>query len=276
MARGLTVKKQKFMTFLLGAANGNQTLAAKMAGYKGDNRQLAVQGSVNMRDPRIQQMIRERLGGMVEPSLRAFEEGLNATKRRAFMSKTGEIQYSDPEPDHRVRTATGDRVLDRYERTFSGFAAYFDANVVSTQGAGAEPPKAEADGTNKEGHADSGFDVAQFIAKIDADIDREAAEQGVDRAEYPARIKAEMDRELADYDGDCSVDHEVEVCSPSVLASREAEPPEADRKLAHHDGDRGADHVEQNCSTTMAPSLESEQAEIDHELHDHPGGDHGK
>jgi len=144
MARGLTVKKQKFAIFLLGAAHGNQTLACKMAGYKGDSRQLSVQGSVNIRDPRIQQMIRERLEGMVEPSLRALEAGLSATKRRAFMTKTGEIRYTDPEPDHRVRTATGDRVLDRYQRTSSGDAADFDIDAVSAHEGGTEPPKAEA------------------------------------------------------------------------------------------------------------------------------------
>jgi len=181
MARGLTVKQEKFAIFL--AANGNQTLAAKMAGYKGDSRQLAVQGSVNMRDPRIQQMIRERLGGMVEPSLRAFEEGLNATKRRAFMTKTGEIRYTDPEPDHRIRTATGDRVLDRYQRTCSGYASDFDVDVVSAHEDGAEPPKAEANGAKTEGCADAGTDVAQLdqadrvlferVATIDAELGRD-------------------------------------------------------------------------------------------------------
>jgi hypothetical protein len=39
---------------------------------------------------------------MVEPKLRALAEGLNATKRRAFVIKAGEILYTDPEPDHRV------------------------------------------------------------------------------------------------------------------------------------------------------------------------------
>jgi len=242
MARGLTVKQQRFVTFLLGAANGNQTLAAKMAGYKGDNRALGVQGSVNVKHAGISQMIREKLEDMLEPSLKALEEGLVATKRRAFMNnKTGEIKYTDPEPDLRIRTATADRVLDRHERTFSGYAAYFDADVMSAQEDGAEPPKAEADGANTEGRADYGFDVAQFIAKIDADIDRDAAEQGVDRATYLARIPAElaeMERELGDYDGDL-----------------EAELAEIDRERAQQD-DHGADH------------------HGDHS--DHPGGEHGK
>jgi len=270
MARGLTVRQQKFAIFLMDAANGNQTLAAKMAGYKGDNRQLAVQGSVNMKNSQVQQMIRERLEGMLEPSLRAFEEGLNATKRRAFMTKTGEIRYTDPEPDHRVRTTTGDRVLDRYQRTCTGYADDFDVDVVSAHENGAEPPKAEADGARTEGCADAaGTDVAQLnqadrvlsecVATIDAGL-------------------AEIDRALADHDGghvaDHHADHEVEQRSSNMPVSMEPELAEIDHQLADHHGDEGTDdHVGQR-SSTMPVSMEAESSKTDREPAD-PDGDHG-
>src|ERR1700739_1628468 len=120
MAQKLTVKQHKFVAFLLGAANGNGTLAARLAGYRGDDRQLAVQASVNRRNSVIQQIISERLAAMVEPGLKRLAEGLDATRRRVFLTKTGEIVYTDPEPDHRVRTRTANQILDRYERTSNG------------------------------------------------------------------------------------------------------------------------------------------------------------
>src|SRR5208282_5273283 len=82
MEHRLTLKQRKFVACLLGPANGNQTLAARMAGYRGDDRQLAVQGSVNMRNPKIQEMMIEGLGPLLEPSMKAYAEGLVATKRR--------------------------------------------------------------------------------------------------------------------------------------------------------------------------------------------------
>ena len=136
--------------FMIGAANGNQTVAARMAGYAGNARQLAVQGSVNMRNPRIQQMISEKLDEMVEPSLRALAEGLNATKRHTSVTKSGEFRYSDPEPDHRVRTATASRVLERRERVSKSYAAGFEADEDR-----AELQKEVAGQSNTEGRAES-------------------------------------------------------------------------------------------------------------------------
>ncbi len=101
--RKLTLKQQRFAASLIGPANGNQTLAAKMAGYKGDNRQLAVQGSVNVRNPNVRKMVAEILDGMVEHGLQRLAEAMNATKMRSFLTREGEIIYAQPEPDHRIR-----------------------------------------------------------------------------------------------------------------------------------------------------------------------------
>ena len=72
MARRLTLKQLKFAMYLIGAVNGNQTLAARLAGYKGNARQLAVQGSVNMKNPAIMQMIKGGLGPLVAPTSRCW------------------------------------------------------------------------------------------------------------------------------------------------------------------------------------------------------------
>jgi len=149
----LTLKQRKFVTCLLGPANGNQTLAARMAGYRGDDRQLAVQGSVNMRNPKIQEMMIEGLGPLLEPSMKAYAEGLVATKRRAFLTQKGEIVYSNPEIDHRVRVGTADGILDRYERLSTRQAAGPDADDTvqqrSQDGTGPEKEVAGLDSTDR-------------------------------------------------------------------------------------------------------------------------------
>lgn len=171
--RRLTVKQRLFAEFLLGAANGNATLAARMAGYRGDDRQLAVQAHVNRRHVVIQQIINERLAALAEPSLKRLEEGLDATKRRAFMTKTNELVYTDFEPDHRVRTNTANRILDRLERTFSP-----------------QPTDPHATDTNQEN--DGSVQPQQKVDDLDS-TDRSLLRQ---TSEIDARV-AEIDRQLA-------------------------------------------------------------------------------
>lgn len=113
----MTVKQHKFVAYLLGPANGNQTQAARLAGYKGDNRQLAVQGSINMRNPKVQQLLREKFDPMLESSMETYAQALGATKRKAFLTKTSEIIYSDPEPNWKVRMQAADRVLECVQRS---------------------------------------------------------------------------------------------------------------------------------------------------------------
>ena len=187
MRQILTFKQQMFAAALLGPARGNQTRAARMAGYKGSDPQLAVQGSVNMKNPQIQQMITERLGPLLEPSLKAYAEGLVATKRRAFLTKAGAIVYTDPEPDHRIRTATANQVLDRYQRT-SGHTAGSGADVVPAHEGGAEPQNEVVDDAKTEGCAES----EKVLAVMDP----------TDR--MLIRAAAEIDQQIAQLDGETS------------------------------------------------------------------------
>ncbi len=84
-------------------ANGNGTLAARMAGYQGNANQLAVQASVNLRNTNVQQTIRAMLDAMVEPALHRLAETLDAMKVRSFLTKDGDIISSQPEPDNKAR-----------------------------------------------------------------------------------------------------------------------------------------------------------------------------
>lgn len=131
--RKVTIKQEKFAKSVV--VHGNQTQAARDAGYAGGARQLAVQGSHNMRNPKIRERIDEMLEGLVEPSATRLAEGLSAVKRRAFLTPKGEIRYTDPEPDHKIRTATANSVLDRYERRSNRRATGPDADdAVQQQG----------------------------------------------------------------------------------------------------------------------------------------------
>jgi hypothetical protein len=195
MGGRLTIKQQRFAAFLVGPANGNQTLAARMAGYRGDDRTLAVQGSANMRNPQIQQMMTAMLDKMVKPSLRRLEEALDATKRRPFVTKAGDIVYTEPEPDHRARTATAKQVLELYQRT-SGYTAGSEADVVPAHEDGAEPQKEMAEDPKTEGGADDGI-----VAQLDP-ADRALFEQAI---EIEAEL-AKVDRELNN-DGGHGTEH---------------------------------------------------------------------
>jgi len=102
----LTAKQLRFVAAYLETGNG--TLAAKIAGYKGDDNQVGVQASVNLRNPKIQQLIEDSL---FVPALKAVRDALGATKTRHFLSKDGVVISSTPEPDYEVRLHAADRVL---------------------------------------------------------------------------------------------------------------------------------------------------------------------
>jgi hypothetical protein len=103
--RPLTLKQRRFAAAYVDptAAAGNGTSAARLAGYQGDSAQLAVQASVNLRNPQIQQTIATMLDGMVEHALQRVGEALDATKIRSFVTKDGDIICSQPEPDNKHR-----------------------------------------------------------------------------------------------------------------------------------------------------------------------------
>ena len=106
----LTLKQRRFTGAYAdpNGANGNGRLAARIAGYSGDDNQLGVQASTNLRNPKIQQSIEEALdaqGCTLDLAAVAVAEGLRATKQRSFLDKHGNILSTDPEPNHAIRLA---------------------------------------------------------------------------------------------------------------------------------------------------------------------------
>jgi phage terminase small subunit len=103
--RKATLKQRKFAAEYTNpyGAKGNGTLAARLAGYKGDSNQLGVQASVNLRNPKIKQLISGMLDSMTERALQRLGEALDATSSRAFLDKEGNVVYTEPVPDHRTR-----------------------------------------------------------------------------------------------------------------------------------------------------------------------------
>jgi len=176
MGRRPTIKQRKFAAALIGPAKGNQTLAAKMADYRGDNRVLAVQGSVNMRNPQIQQMLAEMLDPLVEPSVRRLAEGLDATTRRVFNTKTG-LVYSEFEPNYRVRIASAHRILDWCQRSSDRHVASPDAdNAIQQKNDGCIEPQKKIDGLDPIDR-----NLIRRTTDIDqklADIEQQLAEEG--------------------------------------------------------------------------------------------------
>ena len=116
MGRSPTLKQSLFAAAMAGPAKGNTTRAARMAGYGGDRNVLAVIGWQNMRKPEIRKLIDGHLEGLVQHSLQRVAESLDAEKRHVFLTKTGEIKYSEPEPNHPVRSATAFGILKLSER----------------------------------------------------------------------------------------------------------------------------------------------------------------
>ena len=112
MARSLTVKQRRFVGALLGPANFNQSLAAKIAGYAGDDLSLAVQGCRNMQNENIKRLLKEKYEAMLEPSLETYAAALSATERQAFLTKDGKVVYSGPQPNWKVKLEAARRVVE--------------------------------------------------------------------------------------------------------------------------------------------------------------------
>jgi hypothetical protein len=114
--RELTAKQLRFAAAYAdpNGANGNATLAARMAGYKGGDDQLGVQGSVNLKNKRVRQTIAEALeaqGCTLERAAVAVAEATRATKKKSFLTKNGDIVHTEPEPDHKVRLLAAAMIL---------------------------------------------------------------------------------------------------------------------------------------------------------------------
>jgi hypothetical protein len=109
-----TVKQSRFAAAYAdpSAANGNGTLAANMAGYKGNANQLGVQAFANLRNPKVQQLISSIVDSMTERALQRLGEALDATSSRVFLDKSGNVVYAKPVPDHRIRLDAVDFLFD--------------------------------------------------------------------------------------------------------------------------------------------------------------------
>jgi hypothetical protein len=64
----LTLKQERFVTAYLGEAHGNATLAAKVAGYAGNDVTLSSVAVENLRKPLIRRLVDERLEAEVPSS----------------------------------------------------------------------------------------------------------------------------------------------------------------------------------------------------------------
>ncbi len=100
----LTAKQQLFCEFYIGAANGNATESARLAGYKGSDETLRAIGSQNLTKLNISDVCRERVNDVA----------LNANK---VLSELSEIALDKSE-------ATRDRIaalqlLGKYHKLFS-------------------------------------------------------------------------------------------------------------------------------------------------------------
>ena len=57
----LTSKQQLFVEYFVGEASGNASLAAKLAGYKGNAVTLGAVGAENLKKPQIAQLCKQRV-----------------------------------------------------------------------------------------------------------------------------------------------------------------------------------------------------------------------
>lgn len=81
----LTTRQKMFIDYYVGVANLNATRACELAGYKGTYNQLAVQGSVNIRNPNIKARIEEMLNKQV----------MSASETLTILSKQARSSIAD-------------------------------------------------------------------------------------------------------------------------------------------------------------------------------------
>ncbi len=110
------------------AAAYNGAAAARMAGYKGGNRQLATQASRTLHNPNLQMLMATFVDNHLERALQCLAESMEATKRQAFLTDGG-IVYTDPVPDHTIRLKGAQKVISLWN------------SVNSSTGQPAQSPK---------------------------------------------------------------------------------------------------------------------------------------
>ena len=100
----LTAKQQLFCEFYIGAANGNATEAARLAGYKGSDETIRAIGSQNLTKLNISELCQQRLNAVA----------LSADK---VLSELTEIALCKAEATRDRLTAL--QLLGKYHKLFS-------------------------------------------------------------------------------------------------------------------------------------------------------------
>lgn len=129
--RELTAKQKLFCASYLGAANGNATEAARLAGYSGNSKTLQVIGSENLSKPLIKARIAKTTNKLIERHISIKQNRIDALNDRWLgMQRLVEARANDPETIkgpggdtgmvvHTVKTiGTGDRQKTVNEYTF--------------------------------------------------------------------------------------------------------------------------------------------------------------
>jgi phage terminase small subunit len=91
----LTEKQRRFVEAFTGEAQGNATKAAKLAGYSGDEKALAVRGAEIVRNRKVQQAIEEARASVTSEAIATREE------RQTFLTRT--MRDGGIEPKDRIK-----------------------------------------------------------------------------------------------------------------------------------------------------------------------------
>lgn len=116
--RRLTGKQRRFVQHYTDPESPgfeNATKAAELAGYKGKpgGTQLRVQGHENLTNPNIRgevERVLVRAGATLEKVAEVLRQGMDATRVRVFMKKSGTLAYSKPLVDHAERRLAAETV----------------------------------------------------------------------------------------------------------------------------------------------------------------------
>lgn len=109
-ASKLTPKQQAFVDAYTGAARGNATEAARMAGYKGNATTLAAVGAENLRKPQIQAAIRAA-GETNQKRSRFNRQRLVVWLEDVILGNEGE--HLEEDPDGEMVSVAGAEMRDR-------------------------------------------------------------------------------------------------------------------------------------------------------------------
>ncbi len=164
-----TLKQRKFAAEYANRAKGNGTLAARLAGYKGNANQLAVQASANLRNPKVQHLLADMVDSMTQRALQRLGDALDATSSRAFLDKQGAVVYTEPVPDHRMRLQAAKFVLDLRDKY--GEADVPDGGEVGQGGVDPAPAVSGVDGNDIDDADRALFEEAATIEDQLAELD---------------------------------------------------------------------------------------------------------